>query len=134
MRIGGHRRTGQPHHVGQGHRSQHHTGQQQPRERRLITDGYRGDAQPDPEDELRQEPQHEDRDRDDDQTGDQHRGIEDLALAQPGDHSEADAEHRLHCQGNQRQPDGHRKRLSQNDTDRQPGVGAAQIAVTMPPR
>ena len=129
VRVRGHRRPGQPHHVRERHRAQDDPGQQQPREGRPIAHRHGRDSEPDTEDELRQKPEDEYRDRDDDEAGDQHRGIKDSALAQAGDHAKPDAQQSFHGHRDQGQPRSNRKGMRQNGTDRKPGVGATQIAM-----
>ena len=104
-----HRCPGQPEHIGEGDKTEHHCGQHKVREGHVSANGGRNPPQLDSEDELHRKAEHEDWDGDDDERDDEHGRIKYLPSSESGIESCDDAEDRLDDQRHKRKLEGHRQ-------------------------
>jgi hypothetical protein len=125
--ILGHRRARQPHHVGERDSSEYECRQQQVGEAGVASHCRWHPTPLDTDEELREKADDEDRHGDDDEADDEDRRVEQLALAQTRDETEADTEHGLDHEGHRGELGRDRKRLYENFTDRAAREGHAEV-------
>ncbi len=119
----------EPHHVGEVQCGEHDRRKYQVRPGRTSSDRRSEQMQLDGEEVLRDEGQHEHRDRDE-QKAHQHRGVvEKAVLAQAGDETDDDAEEQLDDERQQRETQRHRELRGEDLIDALAAESRSQVAL-----